>query len=152
MFVAVPDLAPEGLSYVETKSNSGLLQWSIPLRSGRNGIILQYIIELYAVTSQEGEFQNIKNFTVVLDNPTFDSPSTITYNVTDLSSNTVYRWRVAAVNSAGVGLFTTTAGFTTSEEGGNTVWHYVKLHHTGKQVIIKISHHTLTANTYHETL
>ena len=121
MFVAVPSLAPEGLSCVETEQNSALLQWSIPLRSGRNGIIFQYRVELYKVTSQDGEFQNIENFTVALDNPTFDSPSAITYKVTDLSSNTVYRWRVAAINSAGVGLFTTTAGFTTLEEGGHTV-------------------------------
>ena len=103
MFVAVPSVAPEGLLCVETEQNSALLQWSIPLRSGRNGIIFQYRVELYAVTSQNSEFQNIENFTVALDNPTFDSPSAITYKVTDLSSNTVYRWRVAAINSAGVG-------------------------------------------------
>ena len=56
---------------------------------------------------KQSEYRNVRNITVPVhvEDPSFDEPSTITHNVTDLIPYTSYYFRVAAVNVAGVGPF-----------------------------------------------
>ena len=97
----VPSVAPGSPTIVEVRSRSALLQWSIPPRSGRNGIIVQYRVELSVF--KESKIRIARNITVIVEDPSFDEPSNITHNVTDLTPFTGYYVRVAAVNDAGAG-------------------------------------------------
>ena len=99
-------------SPVEPRSRSALLQWLLPPKEGRNGIILQYIVELSVYVLEVGEFRSIRNITVPNDRP-----PDISYLVTGLTPYTRYAWKVAAVNDAGVGVLTSYDVFTTLEEG-----------------------------------
>ena len=105
-----PVLAPVVTS-VEPRSRSAPLQWSLPLKKGRNGIITHYIVELWVYVTEDREFKSIRNITVLNNSPN------ITYNVTGLTPYTKYAWKVAAVNDAGVGVLTSYNVFMTLEDG-----------------------------------
>ena len=98
-------------SPVEPRSRSASLQWSLPPKKGRNGIITKYIVELWVYVTEVEESMNIRNITVLNDSPN------ITYNVTGLTPYTKYAWKVAAFNDAGVGVLTGYNVFTTQEDG-----------------------------------
>ena len=98
-------------SPVEPRSRSAPLQWSLPPKKGRNGIITQYIVELWVYVTEDGEFRSIRNITVPNNSPN------ITYLVTDLTPYTKYAWKVAAVNDAGVGVLSSSDVFRTLENG-----------------------------------
>ena len=106
-----PVLAPVVTSPVEPRSRSAPLQWSLPPTEGRNGIITQYIVELWVYVTEDREFKSIRNITILNDSPN------ITYNVTGLTPFTRYAWRVAAVNDAGVGVLTSSHVFKTLDDG-----------------------------------
>ena len=58
----------------------------------------------------------LRNITVTVASPTFDSPSMLTHTVTDLTPNTMYGWQIAAVNNAGIGVFSTRFGTSTNQD------------------------------------
>ena len=99
-------------SPVEPRSRSAPLQWSLPPKKGRNGIITGYIVELWVYVTEDREFRSIRNITVPNDRP-----PDITYLVTGLTPFTRYAWRVAAVNDAGVGVLTILYVFKTLDDG-----------------------------------
>ena len=99
-------------SPVEPRSRSAPLQWSLPPKEGRNGIITQYIVELWVYVTEDREFKNIRSITVPNDRP-----PDITYLVTGLTPYTRYVWKVAAVNDAGVGVLTISNVFKTLDDG-----------------------------------
>ena len=89
-----------------------VLQWKIPKETGRNGVIKKYIIEL------EQTEDNKWNITHELPTYNFSSPASISYNLTNLTPHTTYKWRVAAATVNGTGPFTLRAKkFTTLEDG-----------------------------------
>ena len=96
-----------------------MVGWGIPPEAGRNGIIISYIVQLLDTHGAV-----VRNETVAVQDPTFDSPQSLTHNFTSLKPYTRYLWRVAATTTAGAGPFTSHAHFTTlhsSELLG--VWH-----------------------------
>ena len=76
-----------------------VLQWKIPKETGRNGVIKKYIIEL------EQMEDNKWNITHELPTYNFSSPASISYNLTNLTPHTTYKWRVAAATVNGTGPF-----------------------------------------------
>ena len=118
-YLLVPVLAPVVTSPVEPRSRSAPLQWSLPPKEGRNGIITQYILELWVYVTKDREFRSIRNITVPNDRP-----PNITYLVTGLTPYTRYAWKVAAVNDAGVGVLTSSIDFKTLEDGEEMSLHY----------------------------
>ena len=98
-----PSAAPDGLTIVERRSRSTLLKWLMPPREGRNGIIIQYRVELFM--QDRTESTSVRNIEVSVKNSSFNQPSIITLDVTDLTPFTDYSIRMAAVNDAGVGPF-----------------------------------------------
>ena len=99
-------------SPVEPRSRSVPLQWSLPPKEGRNGIITHYIVQLWVYVTEDREFRSIRNITVPNDRP-----PDISCNVTGLTPYTRYTWKVAAVNDAGVGVLTRSIDFKTLEDG-----------------------------------
>ena len=77
-----------------------VLQWKIPEETGRNGVIQKYIIEL------EQTEDNKWNITHELTTYNFSFPASISYNLTNLTPHTTYKWRVAAATVKGTGPFT----------------------------------------------
>ena len=88
------------------------LQWKIPEESGRNGVIQKYIIEL------EQTEDNKWNITHELPTYNFSCPASISYNLTNLTPHTTYKWRVAAATVNGSGPFTPTPFPCTTLEDG----------------------------------
>ena len=89
-----------------------VLQWEIPTATGRNGVIQKYIIEL--------EQTEVNKWNITQDLPTynFSSPASISYNLTNLTPHTTYKWRVAAATVNGTGPFAPNSLlFTTLEDG-----------------------------------
>ena len=88
-----------------------VLHWKIPEETGRNGVIQKYIIEL-------GQTEDNKwNITHELPTYSFSSPASISYNLTNLSPHTTYKWRVAAATVNGTGPFAPKPNqFTTLED------------------------------------
>ena len=82
----------------ETGASWAIVGWSIPPEAGRNGIIIAYIVQLTDMHSAV-----IRNETVAVQDPTFDS---LALNLTSLKPYTRYLWRVAATTTAGAGPFT----------------------------------------------
>ena len=80
-----------------------VVAWGIPLEAGRNGIIISYIVQLLDTHGAV-----VRNETVAVQDPTFDSPQSHAHNLTSLKPYTIYLWRVAATTTAGVGPFTST--------------------------------------------
>jgi hypothetical protein len=117
-FMSAPVLAPKSLNHTSKTSTSVNLHWSIPSNDSRNGIILQYAVRLYITesVSQGRRVRSVGNYTVVIDNPTFDEPTTSQYTLATLTPHTYYRWRVAAVNDAGMGPFSELNSFWTLQD------------------------------------
>ena len=115
-----PVIVPKNLTNFNKHSRSVVLHWSIPPRIGRNGIILQYVVRLYIIesTPRGRKARSVGNYTVTIDNPTFDEPITAQYTLTMLTPHTYYVWRVAAVNDAGKGPFSALNSFWTLQDGG----------------------------------
>ena len=89
-----PFSRPSSRAKVEVSSRWCLIGWRIPEESGRNGIIIRYIIEL-----------NNTNITHELKHFNFSSPANVTHNLTNLTPYTTYKWRVAAATVNGTGHF-----------------------------------------------
>ena len=89
-----------------------LVSWKIPPESGRNGIITRYIIEL---SNANGKVRNIIH---KLKQFNFSFPNNVTYNLTNLTPYTTYKWKVAAATVNGTGPFTpNSVDFQTHEDG-----------------------------------
>ena len=80
----------------------------IPPAGGRNGIIINYTIDL---SSRD------ENITIVVQTPTFSTPENLYYNITGLSAGSEYTVRVAASNVNGTGPFTEKVGISTLGDG-----------------------------------
>ena len=78
-----------------------MVAWGIPPEAGRNGIIISYIVQLLDTHGAV-----VRNETVAVEDPTFNSPQSLPHNLTSLKPYTRYVWKVAATTSAGVGPFT----------------------------------------------
>ena len=119
-------LGPRSLAHASKTSRSAVLHWSIPPKIGRNGIILQYALRLYIIesTPRGRKVESVRNFTVTIDNPTIDEPTTLMYTLTTLTPHTYYNWRVAAVNEAGMGPFNASNSFWTLQDGECVVLQY----------------------------
>ena len=85
----------------EIGAHWAIVGWSIPPEAERNGIIINYIVQLTDTHSAV-----IQNETVAVQDPTFDSPQSLAHNLTSLKPYTRYMWRVAATTTAGAGPFT----------------------------------------------
>ena len=107
LFLIVPDGPPRNVRSVNKGSNWIHVAWDIPLAGGRNGIIINYMVEVSL---------NIGNVTVRSPNPTFSTPELITYNITGLSPGTEYTVRVAASTVNGTGPFSTGSQISTSDD------------------------------------
>ena len=77
-----------------------MVGWGIPPETGRNGIIISYIVQLLDTHGAV-----VQNETVAVEDPTFDSPQSLAHNLTSLKPYTIYVWRVAAKTSARAGPF-----------------------------------------------
>ena len=103
----------------EKGAHWAMVGWGIPPEAGRNGIIISYIVQLLDTHGAV-----VRNETVAVQDPTFDSPQSLAHNFTSLKPYTRYLWRVAATTTAGAGPFTSPAHFTTLQSselmGG---WH-----------------------------
>ena len=87
----------------EVKENGAhwaVVGWGIPTEEGRNGIIISYIVQLLDTHGAV-----VRNETVAVQDPTFDSPQSLAHNLTSLKPYTRYVWRVAATTTAGTGPF-----------------------------------------------
>ena len=85
----------------ENGTHWAVVGWGIPPEAGRNGIIISYIVQLL-----DTDGAVVRNETVVVLDPTFDSPQSLAHNLTSLKPYTRYVWRVAATTTAGTGPFT----------------------------------------------
>ena len=89
------------LEVMEKGAHWALVGWGIPPEAGKNGIIISYIVQLLDTHGAV-----VRNETVAVQDPTFDSPQSLAHNFTSLEPYTRYLWRVAATTTAGVGPFT----------------------------------------------
>ena len=78
------------------------------MAGGRNGIILNYVIDLSS---------GVENITVVVQTPTFSTPKNLYYNITRLSAGSEYTVRVAASTGNGTGPFTGEVRIRTLDDG-----------------------------------
>ena len=100
-----PFVPPEMHVVKEKGAHWAVVGWGIPPETGRNGIIISYIVQLLDTHGAV-----VRNETVAVEDPTFDSPQSLAHNLTSLKPYTIYLCRVAATTSAGVGPFTSTGG------------------------------------------
>ena len=107
---AAPSAPPVMREVKEIRARWAVVGWGIPLETGRNGIIISYIVQLLDMKGAV-----VRNVTVAVQNPTFDSPQSLAHNLTSLKPYTSYVWRVAATTAAGSGPFSigTMARFST---------------------------------------
>ena len=91
----------QGTSWIE-------ITWMIPSADGRNGIIINYVIDL---SSRD------ENITVTVPTPTFSTPENLYYNITGLSAGSEYTVRVAASTVNGTGPFTEKVRIRTLDDG-----------------------------------
>ena len=89
------------LEVMEKGAHWAMVGWGIPPEAGRNGIIISYIVQLLDTHGAV-----VRNETVAVQDPTFDSPQSLAHNFTSLEPYTRYLWRVAATTTAGAGPFT----------------------------------------------
>ena len=85
----------------EKGAHWAVVGWGIPPEAVRNGIITSYIVQLLDTHGAV-----VRNETVAVQDPTFDSPLSLAHNLTSLKPYIIYLWRVAALTTAGVGPFT----------------------------------------------
>ena len=98
---AAPSAPPKKIVVREKEAHWAQVGWVIPPEAGRNGIIISYIVQLLDTHGAV-----VRNETVAMEDPTFDSPQSLAHNLTSLKSYTIYLYRVAATTTAGVGPFT----------------------------------------------
>ena len=116
---AAPSVPPKSIVVREKGAHWTMVGWGIPSEAERNGIIISYIVQLLDTHGAV-----VRNETVAVQDPTFDSPQSLAHNFTSLKPYTRYVWRVAATTTAGAGPFTSVSHFRTlhsSELLG--VWH-----------------------------
>ena len=97
---AAPSAPPVMREVKEIRAHWVVVGWGIPPEAGRNGIIISYIVQLLDTHGAV-----VQNETVVVLDPTFDSPQSLAHNLTSLKPYTRYVWRVAATTTAGTGPF-----------------------------------------------
>ena len=91
----------------------------IPPAGGRNGIIINYVIDL---SSRD------ENITVNVQTPTFSTPENLYYNITGLSAGSEYTVRVAASTVNGTGPFSGDVRISTLGDGEyNNILHVTRL-------------------------
>ena len=95
---AAPSAPPVMHEVKEIGAYQAVIGWGIPPEAGRNGIIISYIVQLLDTHGAV-----VRNETVAVQDPTFDSPQSLAHNLTSLKPYTRYVWRVAATTSAGTG-------------------------------------------------
>ena len=85
------------------------LVWVPPSSYYRNGIIIKYIIDL-----------SLSDDVIVdVENPAFNTPNTMNYNITGLSPGTIYALRMAAATVNGTGPYSYRRRIKTVETGKN---------------------------------
>ena len=83
------------------------LVWVPPSSYYRNGIIIKYVIDL-----------SLSDDVIVdVENPAFNTPNTVNYNITGLSPGTTYTLRVAAATVNGTGPYSYRRRIKTVETG-----------------------------------
>ena len=97
---AAPSAPPAKRELRENGAHWAVVGWGIPPEAGRNGIIISYIVQLLDTHGAV-----VRNETVAVEDPTFDSPQSLAHNLTSLKPYTRYVWRVAATTTAGTGPF-----------------------------------------------
>ena len=97
---AAPSAPPVMREVKEIRTHWTVVGWGIPPEAGRNGIIISYIVQLLDTHGAV-----VRNETVAVEDPTFDSPQSLAHNLTSLKPYTRYVWRVAATTTAGTGPF-----------------------------------------------
>ena len=97
---AAPSASPVMHEVREIEAYQAMVGWGIPPVAGRNGIIISYIVQLLDTHDAV-----VRNETVAVEEPTFDSPESLSHNLTSLKPYIEYGWRVAATTSAGTGPF-----------------------------------------------
>ena len=97
---AAPSAPPVMRQVKEIEAYWAMVGWGIPPEAGRNGIIISYIVQLLDTHGAV-----VRNETVAVEDPTFDSPQSLAHNLTSLKPYTRYVWRVAATTTAGTGPF-----------------------------------------------
>ena len=104
--------APSGQPQRITSSAKGTswieIIWKIPSAGGRNGIIINYIIDLSSRANR---------IIAVVQTPTFSTPENLYYNITGLSAGSEYTVRVAASTVNGTGPFTGEVSISTLDDG-----------------------------------
>ena len=98
-----PSASPDEIAAREKGPHWAAVGWGIPPEAGRNGIIISYIVQLLDTHGAV-----VRNETVAVEDPTFNSPQSLAHNLTSLKPYTIHLCRVAATTSAGVGPFTST--------------------------------------------
>ena len=102
VIATVPTGYPQSFSVMSTSSRSALLTWDPPNAADRNGIIIEYTINVSAV--ETGERFHFMSTTMSI---------TITY----LRPYTTYLYIIAASTSVGIGPFSTVFTVVTPEDG-----------------------------------
>ena len=97
---AAPSAAPVMHEVRKIGAHWAVVSWGIPPQAERNGIIISYIVQLL-----DTDGAVVRNETVAVQDPTFDSPQSLAHNLTSLNPYTRYVWRVAATTTAGTGPF-----------------------------------------------
>ena len=107
------------LEVKEKGTHWAMVGWGIPPKAGRNGIIISYTVQL-----RDTHGAVVRNETVAVQDPTFESPQSPAHNFTSLKPYTRYVWRVAATTTAGAGPFASASHFRTRESSEFVeVWH-----------------------------
>lgn len=102
-----PSSPPEGVQLVPIDSTSLRLEWGLPSKLERNGVITQYVVNCTGIASVMSPME--------LPSPTFNTPPSLQQPLTGLSSFTNYSCRVAAANVNGSGPFSALASASTLE-------------------------------------
>ena len=106
IFFSAPSAAPVDLTFLSATSSSITLQWKAVPCIHQNGNITGYMIEYEEVDGENGTLR--MNISIVGGQKEMTSGS-----ITGLRPLTHYDIRVAAVNSAGIGLFTKSSNAST---------------------------------------
>ena len=97
---AAPSAPPVMHEVRKIAAHWAVVRWGIPPETGRNGIIISYIVRLLDTHGAV-----VRNETVAVQDPTFVSHLSLAHNLTSLKPYTSYVWRVAATTTAGTGPF-----------------------------------------------
>ena len=130
--------APPVLHAVEKGAHWAMVGWGIPPEAGRNGIIISYIVQL--LNSHRAV---VRNETVAVQDPTFESPESTGYNFTSLKPYTKYSWKVAATTTAGAGPLSPRANFRTLESS-----EFIVVRHGATPLFLQLQLQCLTLHIY----